>query len=227
MRFSSPFLTVLKVALIIKPSSPLMLGRVYKCCFRGKRESVKNDTICSITPNCCRKNTFSYPIPPATLAELQNVQYHDTHAFVPPIHIGKVIKVYDGDTITIASKYPGVSDSPMYRFSVRLNGIDSAEIKGKTFAEKERAILARDALSKMILNKIVTLKNLSTEKYGRLLAEVYLDDLHLNAWMLEHNYAVPYDGGMKVRPAEWDTGTHASASASASASAPASALSRI
>jgi len=195
-----------------------MLGRVYKCCFRGKRESVKNDTICSITPNCCRKNTFSYPIPPATLAELQNVQYHDTHAFVPPIHIGKVIKVYDGDTITIASKYPGVSDSPMYRFSVRLNGIDSAEIKGKTFAEKERAILARDALSKMILNKIVTLKNLSTEKYGRLLAEVYLDDLHLNAWMLEHNYAVPYDGGTKVRPAEWDTGTHASASASASAS---------
>lgn len=218
MRFSSPFLTVLKVALIIKPSSPLMLGRVYKCCFRGKRESVKNDTICSITPNCCRKNTFSYPIPPATLAELQNVQYHDTHAFVPPIHIGKVIKVYDGDTITIASKYPGAENSPMYRFSVRLNGIDSAEIKGKTFAEKERAILARDALSKMILNKIVTLKNLSTEKYGRLLAEVYLDDLHLNAWMLEHNYAVPYDGGTKVRPAEWDTGTHASASASASAS---------
>jgi|LauGreSuBDMM15SN_2_FD.fasta_scaffold05102_3 endonuclease YncB( thermonuclease family) len=215
MRFSSPFLTVLKVALIIKPSSPLMLDQVYKCCFRGKRESVKNDTICSITPNCFRKNTFSYPIPPATLAELQNVQYHDTHAFVPPIHIGKVIKVYDGDTITIASKYPGAENSPMYRFSVRLNGIDSAEIKGKTVAEKEQAVIARDALSKMILNKIVTLKNLSTEKYGRLLAEVYLDDLHLNAWMLEHNYAVPYDGGTKHRPAEWDAGTHASASASA------------
>jgi endonuclease YncB( thermonuclease family) len=147
------------------------------------------------------------------------VQYHDTHAFVPPIHIGKVIKVYDGDTITIASKYPGAENSPMYRFSVRLNGIDSAEIKGKTVAEKEQAILARDALSKMILNKIVTLKNLSTEKYGRLLAEVYLDDLHLNAWMLEHNYAVPYDGGTKIRPAEWDAGTHASA--------PASTLSRI
>lgn len=227
MRFSSPFLTVLKVALIIKPSSQLILGRVYKCCFRGKRESVKNDTICSITPNCCRKNTFSYPIPPASLAELQNVDYHDTHAFVPPIHIGKVIKVYDGDTITIASKYPGAEDSPMYRFSVRLNGIDSAEIKGKTFVEKERAILARDALSKMILNKIVILKNLSTEKYGRLLADVYLEDLHLNAWMLEHNYAVPYDGGTKHRPAEWGASTHASASASSSASTSASTLSRI
>jgi micrococcal nuclease len=220
MRLSSPFLNVLKVALIIKPSSPLMLDRVYICCFRGKRESVKNDTICSITPNCCRKNTFSYPIPPASLAELQNVQYHDTRAFVPPIHVGKVIKVYDGDTITIASKYPGAPDSPMYRFSVRLNGIDSAEIKGKTFAEKEQAILARDALSKMILNKIVVLKNLSTEKYGRLLADVYLEDLHLNAWMLEHKYAVPYDGGTKHRPSEWDeTTTHTSASTGTNASA--------
>ena len=191
-----------------------MLDRVYTCCFRGKRESVKNDTTCSITPNCCRKNTFSYPISPATLAELQNVQYHDTRAFVPPIHSGKVIKVYDGDTITIASKYPGAEDSPMYRFSVRLNGIDSAEIKGKTFAEKEQAVIARDALSKLILNKIVILKNLSTEKYGRLLADVYLEDIHLNAWMLEHNYAVPYDGGTKRRPVEWDAGTHDHASAS-------------
>ena len=217
MRFSSFFSTVFLVAF---PYSCSMLNRFYKCCFRGKRESVKNDTICSITPNCCRKSTFSYPIPPASLAELQNVQYHDTHAFVPPIHVGKVIKVYDGDTITIASKYPGAPDSPMYRFSVRLNGIDSAEIKGKTFAEKEQAILARDALSKMILNKIVVLKNLSTEKYGRLLADVYLEDLHLNAWMLEHKYAVPYDGGTKHRPSEWDeTTTHTSASAGTNASA--------
>ena len=217
MRFSSFFSTVFLVAF---PSSCSMLNRFYKCCFRGKRESVKNDTICSITPNCCRKNTFSYSIPPASLAELQNVEYHDTHAFVPPIHIGKVIKVYDGDTITIASKYPGAPDSPMYRFSVRLNGIDSAEIKGKTFAEKEQAILARDALSKMILNKIVVLKNLSTEKYGRLLADVYLEDLHLNAWMLEHKYAVPYDGGTKHRPSEWDeTTTHIGSNASANANA--------
>jgi hypothetical protein len=57
---------------------------------------------------------------------------------------------------------------------------------------------------------------LSTEKYGRLLADVYLEDLHLNAWMLEHNYAVPYDGGTKHRPVEWDAGTHDHASTSTS-----------
>ena len=35
---------------------------------------------------------------------LENVCYKDTIPFIPPITSGKVIKVYDGDTITIASK---------------------------------------------------------------------------------------------------------------------------
>ena len=51
--------------------------------------------------------------------------------FVPPITEGEVIHVYDGDTITIVSKLP-YDESPLYRFSVRLAGIDCAEIKGKT-----------------------------------------------------------------------------------------------
>jgi len=142
---------------------------------------------------------------PVDLAYLQSIHYNDTTPFIPPISCGKVVKVYDGDTITIATKYPGVENSPIYRFSVRLNGIDSAEIKGKTFAEKEQAILARDALSTLIMNKIVFLKNLSMEKYGRILADVYLDDLNINQWMLDNKHAVSYDGGTKCRPAEWDT----------------------
>ena len=41
------------------------------------------------------------------------------------------------------------------------------------------------------------------EKYGRLLADVYLDELHLNQWLIENKYAVAYDGGTKHRPDEW------------------------
>ena len=37
---------------------------------------------------------------------LQNIEYRDTTPFIPPIQYGKVIKVYDGDTITIASVLP-------------------------------------------------------------------------------------------------------------------------
>jgi hypothetical protein len=54
------------------------------------------------------------------------------------------------------------------------------------------------------MDKIVTLKNVSTEKYGRILADVYLDDINLNNWMLDHKYAITYDGGTKHRPNDWD-----------------------
>jgi endonuclease YncB( thermonuclease family) len=133
---------------------------------------------------------------------LHDIEYKDTVGFVPPIITGKVIKVYDGDTITIASKLPN-TETPIYRFSVRLSGIDSAEIHGKTKNEKKEAILARDALHTLIFGKMVHLKNVSTEKYGRILADVYLEELHINQWMLTENLAVPYNGGTKIRPAEW------------------------
>jgi len=133
---------------------------------------------------------------------LDSIEYKDTIAFVPQITSGKVIKVYDGDTITIASKMP-YENSPIFRFSVRLLGIDTPEIKTKSKAEKELAILARDALSSKIMGKIIILKNVSLEKYGRLLADVYLDDLNLNQWLIENKYAVAYDGGTKERPDEW------------------------
>jgi micrococcal nuclease len=135
---------------------------------------------------------------------LKNIEYKDTVQFVPPVMVGKVVKVYDGDTITIASKLPNC-ETPIYRFSVRLSGIDSAEIKGKTANEKKIAIHARDKLYELIFGQMVHLKNMSKEKYGRILADVYLDDLHINKWMLDNGLAVPYDGGTKNRPAEWDS----------------------
>ena len=134
---------------------------------------------------------------------LVNIIHENTIPFVPPIGVGKVIKVYDGDTFTIISKLP-YQESPIYRFSVRLNGIDSPEIKGKTDNEKVLARKSRDALSQLIMGKIVTLKNTSVEKYGRVLADVYLQDLCINEWMIENNYATKYNGGTKVRSIEWN-----------------------
>ena len=134
---------------------------------------------------------------------LENVEYNNTTKYIPAVTYGKVIKVYDGDTFTMISKLPH-TEGPIYRFSVRMNGIDSPEIKGKTANEKELAKKSRDALSNLILGKIVVLKNVSTEKYGRILADVYLGDLCVNEWMISNNYAVKYDGGTKERPDEWN-----------------------
>jgi endonuclease YncB( thermonuclease family) len=133
---------------------------------------------------------------------LADASWLNTVTFVPPVTSGKVIKVYDGDTITIASKLP-FPNSPIYKFPVRLLGIDCPEIKGSTENEKNLAKTARDALSTKINGKMVTLKNVSTEKYGRLLADVYIDGENMNNWMLANNHAVKYDGGTKSRPDNW------------------------
>lgn len=132
----------------------------------------------------------------------KKIDWKNTTQFVPPIEKGIVIKVYDGDTITIASKLP-YSTSLLYRFSVRLNGIDCPEIKGNDENEKQCAQIAKQEMSNLVMNKIVTLKNTKTEKYGRILADVYIDDLHLNNYMLEKRLAVTYDGGTKKCPKNW------------------------
>lgn len=135
--------------------------------------------------------------------DLSSIEYKDTSPFSVPLKKGKVVKVYDGDTITVANCLPIIDDNTIYRFSVRLNGIDTPEIKGKNEDEKTAAKNARDALSSLILHKEVILKNVSTEKYGRLLADVYFNDLHLNQWMIDQRYAVKYDGGHKTSPDSW------------------------
>jgi len=49
------------------------------------------------------------------------------------------------------------------------------------------------------MNQTIVLDNIRVEKYGRLLAEVYLNDLHINSWLVENELAVPYDGGKKQK----------------------------
>ena len=138
----------------------------------------------------------------AKVIPFHEIQWSETIPFIPPIESGQVIKVYDGDTITIATRLH-YKDSPLYRFSIRLKGIDSAEIKSKNINEKKNAVIARDSLSELILHKTVVIKNIENEKYGRILADVYLGEICLNEWMIEKGYAVKYDGGTKQLPSTW------------------------
>ena len=144
-----------------------------------------------------RKSTIE-----SEISYLKDIEYKDTIPFVPPIKHGKVIKVYDGDTITIASKMP-YKDSPIYRFSVRINGIDCPEIRGKNESEKQCAILAREHVEHISNGKIVRLENVSLEKYGRVLADVYVDNVSIGESLIEKRLAVSYDGGRKHCPDDW------------------------
>lgn len=141
-----------------------------------------------------------------TSKALKNDIKHPTKlpVYIPTLKNITVIKVYDGDTITISAQVAGnPCYRTYYRWSVRLRGIDTPEIKSKTQDEKEAAIVARDALSNKILNKKILLKNIKYDKYGRLLADVYFNNLFLNKWMLDNKYGVEYDGGTKIAPTSW------------------------
>ena len=142
-------------------------------------------------------------------ASWDNVTYEDTVPFIPPITSGKVVKVYDGDTLTIAGRLPGVPT--LYRFSVRLSGIDCPEIRGKSPSEKEVALQAREFVMDRVMHAVVTLRHVTMEKYGRLLARVYYndsfngDEVCLNEELCKARLAVAYDGGTKVSPDDWQS----------------------
>lgn len=134
---------------------------------------------------------------------LDSITYADTKFFIPPIECGKVVQVYDGDTFTIATYVFG----EIYRFNVRLYGIDTPEIRTKDIKMKTRAIQARDALRELIMNKIVELKNVEYEKYGRLMAHVYVNGINVNEWMIQNGHGIVYTGGKKTIPSEWTSDT--------------------
>jgi endonuclease YncB( thermonuclease family) len=135
-------------------------------------------------------------------ADGTDIAWEDTSIFTFPITGGRVIKVYDGDTITIAAKLP-IKNSPIYRFSIRLNGIDTPEIKGSSQEEKQLAHEAQEFVSKLILNKYIRLENIQNEKYGRILADVYIGNIHLNELLVNERFALHYNGGTKTKPASW------------------------
>lgn len=109
----------------------------------------------------------------------------------------KVTRVYDGDTITIIFPFK----NEFIKYSCRIYGIDTPEIRTRDDEEKKRGYAARDFLKSFIENEIVKIDLLKFDKYGRLLAIVYVDIngtyTNINNLMIQHNHAKPYFGGTK------------------------------
>jgi len=108
----------------------------------------------------------------------------------------KVIKVYDGDTFTVeAYPWPGITA----KTKVRLNGVDTPEIRGKCEAEKKKAIEARDYVKSLILGEVIQLENVKHGKYaGRVVAEVILDGgENLAEKIIQQGLGREYHGGRR------------------------------
>jgi endonuclease YncB( thermonuclease family) len=124
-------------------------------------------------------------------------------------YYARVLSVYDGDTITIAFLH----DNTIFKYKLRINGIDTPEIRGKDKYSPEyikKGIEARN-FSRMFLlnedlsplNKLFKVKIKDYDKYGgRIIGDIYINDELLSNLLIENKYAVKYDGGKKMSEKE-------------------------
>jgi len=100
-----------------------------------------------------------------------------------------VVDVYDGDTITLDIDLG--FNMWMKNERIRLNGINSPEIRTKNIEEKKAGYKARDYFRSLILNKNILIKTIKDKKgkYGRYLGEIFLKGLNINDKMVQQGYA--------------------------------------
>jgi micrococcal nuclease len=116
--------------------------------------------------------------------------------------VKKVLKVVDGDTIDVDIDL-GFSVSFAQR--VRLAGIDTPESRTTDLKEKALGLESKEYLKSLLDGAkdiiIQTEKPDSSEKYGRILGWLFIndDELSLNEKMITEGYAWEYDGNKKEK----------------------------
>ena len=114
---------------------------------------------------------------------------------IPGPIVATVVNVYDGDTMTVnAYPWPGMT----IRTAVRVNGVDTPEIRGQCDEETELAKRARDYV-RATVGDHVQLTNVTFGKFaGRIIADVLLaDGRSLAALLIAEGLGRAYDGGRR------------------------------
>ena len=92
---------------------------------------------------------------------------------------GKVIKVADGDTITILT--PGNE-----QIKIRLSAVDTPE-GSQAFGKR-----AKQFTSRMVYKKNVQVEKETVDRYGRTVGFVYIDGANLNEQIIRNGYGWVY-----------------------------------
>lgn len=114
------------------------------------------------------------------------------------VRIDEVSSIYDGDTFRATVRaWPEIIGE---RIGIRINGIDTPEMKGKCAAEKTLAREAKQHTVALLRRaKVVELRNMKRGKYFRIVADVYADGVSVGQSLIGSGLAVPYDGGKKLK----------------------------
>ena len=92
-----------------------------------------------------------------------------------------IAKCYDGDTCTTKNGE-----------KIRLACIDAPEIAGKN-AEPIKAERSKEFLNNLVLNKKVFIKRINTDRYGRTVAEIFIDDINIQKLLVNNGYAKVFE----------------------------------
>lgn len=114
----------------------------------------------------------------------------------PDVAVAKVISVYDGDTFRVnIDGYPALIGE---NISIRVNGVDTPEIRAKCNDEKTLALAAKEYTLKQLSNaNTILLTNIERGKYFRLVADVIIDGKNLSELLISNNLGKQYQGGKR------------------------------
>ena len=110
--------------------------------------------------------------------------------------VDEVTSIYDADTFRVNVKsWPPIIGE---RMSIRANGFDAPEIRGKCQEEKEGAQRAKQLTVNALRNaEVIELRNMQRGKYFRIIADVYVDGKSLTDMHIAAGTARPYSGGKR------------------------------
>jgi endonuclease YncB( thermonuclease family) len=117
----------------------------------------------------------------------------------------KVLSCYDGDTCRVNLPRSAFNDDWAYQLfghniPIRVEGIDTPEIRGKCQKEKDLAYTARDFVRQVLSqSQTIDLKDAERGKYFRIVARVIVDGQDISKMLIEKQLAVSYDGGTKTK----------------------------
>lgn len=106
-----------------------------------------------------------------------------------------LIKVIDGDTLKVS--LPCENTVLCQNMSVRVRGVDTAELHSKNPQERQKAQAAKAFTTQFTQGKTLNLMACGRDKYFRLLCDVKANGQDLASALLTAGHAAPYDGGTK------------------------------
>ena len=107
----------------------------------------------------------------------------------------KLNRVIDGDTFKADIKY--VNGLLGKDISVRINGIDTPEVRTKDQCEKVKGTAAKLYLESKLKNTKFYLENCGRGKFFRIICDVIANGENIGDLMVQKGYAYFYSGGTK------------------------------